>query len=243
MEFGNDKFNLNVDYNPPKPVNVSPKIQKRIPPPIKKLPTEATVQMLQPTLQPTVAMALSKECARCFIEHPDGRCPYETNDQNTSVISAPRADSTLSSTSNEDGERRLIIDERESKESTQIPLASEFSTSIVAQQPIQSQSDQPMDTTERNPTPKVEPTTSQMQESITDRSLGTTSRFQSYDQTDLFYWKGTAFSRQHLWSQIRTGAFINPEMREAFLQSEGTRQMQMMPSQPLYAPPAALSSL
>ena len=240
MEIGKDKFNLNVDYHPPKPTNVSPKVQKQVPPPLKKLPTEAIVQMLQPTLQPTVAMALSKECARCFIEHPDGRCPYETNELNESAISAPRADSTLSSTSNEDGERRLIIDEREPEE---IQRPSEFSTSVVEQQPLQSQTDQQMNTTERNPTPKVEPTTSQMQDPTLDRPLGTTSRFQPYDQADLFYWKGTAFSRQHLWNQIRTGALLNPEMREAFLQSEGARQMQMMPQQQYYAPPAALTSL
>ena len=174
MKAGNDKFNLSVNYNPPKSTNVSPKIHKQLPPPIKQFPTEATVQMLQPTLQPTVAMALSKECAKCFIAHPDGRCPYETNDQNTLVISAPRADSTLSSTSNEDGERRLIIDEREPEE---IHQPSEFSTSIVAQQPIQSQIDHQMDTTERNPTPKMEPTTSHTQATTIDHPLGTTSRF------------------------------------------------------------------
>ena len=92
----------------------------------------------------------------------------------------------------------MIIDERESEETDQIPKASQFSTSVIAL-------DQQMDTTERNPTPKIEPATTQAQTTTIDHPLGTTSRFQPYDQNDLFYWKGTAFSRQQLWNQIRTG--------------------------------------
>ena len=184
-------------------------------------------------MNPQVTMILSQECPKHRIIHPDGKCPDDQTEQG--------ADNSMNSNDTERGP--LVIDDSESEESERNPEASEFATSVIATQPAITPSNPPMEGIERNPTPRVELQPSQTQATIPEQQFGTTSRFQPFDQSDIFIWRGTSMSRQSLWHQIRTGIFINPEMREAFLQSEGMRQLQpigqLMVSQPLYMPPTA----
>ena len=110
VEYVKEKFNINVGYtmNPSGLKRVSPPTQKLLPPPFKPLSSKKA-QLIEASMQPTVAMMLQERCPIHNVVHPNG-CPNEicnTNEPEASTHHRDASRSTLSTS--DDGERNLII--------------------------------------------------------------------------------------------------------------------------------------